>query len=323
MENENIFNLSESEVEITLTGDFGSDMFSSGITKEEIKNVITENADKNLNVYLSSLGGDLDTALFLYDLVKLHKNKTVVNLLGRNASASTVFAMAFDEVNISDAGLFLVHNVWGAAVGGADKFRKIADDYDKHDDVITTIFSKRTKQTKPTVKKLMNENKWISAKEAKDFGFVNNIIKPKKELQNYETNIIYNKYLPKMKNEMENQELIIKDEATFIDKITDKLSGLFVAKENDTADLQNKVTELETKINTDTKNFESEKNALKTELENLKTEIENLKTENSEMKSKLVPVTNPKKEQDNPENELSGEAKKWAGIISAMKNKKR
>ena len=64
----------------------------------------------------------------------------------------------FDDVQISESGMFLIHNVWGVAVGGAEDFRKIADDFDKHNDIIVDVYRKKTGKPKTKKNKVIHES---------------------------------------------------------------------------------------------------------------------------------------------------------------------
>ena len=101
MKNNILFNKEKKQIEVTLMGDFNDDWFSEdSISKNSVKDILAENNNSDLVVNLSSLGGSVDTALSVYDMVKYHKGHTTVKMFGRNASSSTFFSSAFDDVQI-------------------------------------------------------------------------------------------------------------------------------------------------------------------------------------------------------------------------------
>ena len=287
MKNSVLYNQAKEQIEVTLMGDFNDDWFADdSISKNSVRDILAENQNSDLVVNLSSLGGSVDTALAVYDMVKYHKGFTTVKLFGRNASSSTFFSSAFDKVQISESGLFLIHNVWGGVVGNADELRKQADEFDKHDSVIVDIYKKKTGLTKGKIKELMALGKWYNAKEAKELGFVDEIFKASKS-QNIIKQSIYNQYLPQMEN-TENKGLHIADEKTFLEK----LSNVFKPEIKDISeatkeDFENKIKE----------GLEIE-NSLKLEISELKETIENsanqladlekLQKENADLKAKLT-----------------------------------
>ena len=286
MNNSILYNKEKEQIEVTLMGDFNDDWFSDGISKNKVKEILSDNSNSDLVVNLSSLGGSVDTALSVYDMVKYHKGHTTVKMFGRNASSSTFFSSAFDSVQISESGMFLIHNVWGGVVGNAEELRKQADEFEKHDDVIIDIYKKKTGLPKSEIKELMNLGKWYNAKEAKKFGFVDKIFKPSKS-QNIIKQSLYNKYLPTMEN-TENKGLHIADEKSFLERI----SNVFKPEIKDISEATK--AEYENKI----KDGLDAENSLKLEISELKetiennasiiSEIEKLKTENESLKAKLT-----------------------------------
>lgn len=328
MKNTAIYNKKTDTIKIDLVGEFGDGFWGDEITKEKIINLTNNNPTSNIVANLSSLGGSVDTALAARDWIRMHKGHTKVRMLGRNASASTFFAMGFDDVEISDSGMFLIHNVWGMAIGGAEDFRKIADDFDMHNDIIVNIYRKKTGKKKDEIKQLMEEDKWIDAKEAKEWGFVDNIFEPKKKDQKYNIvqQSIYNQYLPKLNGMNENETgLVLKDEKGFFEKIgnyfkpeikdiSDKTkkefeTKLLEASEKET-ELNNKIEELE-KNSVDL----TEKN---NEIETLKNEVADL---NTKLAAKVADKSEPKNETDKLDiGELTEEQKAWNKEASKVLN---
>lgn len=270
---EGIYNAQTDTIEVDLIGDFTDDWFSD-LSKENILGLLNEYKDSNLIMNLSSLGGSVDTAFAVSDWVAKHSGLTTVRLLGRNASASTVFSTAFDKVEMSENGLFLVHNVWGAAVGESEELKKIAEDMEKHNEIIVNIFRKKTGKTKKQIKDLMNENKWITAQEAKAFGFVDKIFKPtdkQNKIDNKHKQTIFNKYLSIMGTEKK-EGILIENEKGFFEKIANHFKPEIkdISAETKTT-FENKIAILEAKqveLAAQNKAFEAEKlNAEKTILD--------------------------------------------------------
>lgn len=293
MKNTAIYNKKTDTIEIDLVGEFGDGFWGEEITKERIINISKENPTADIIANLSSLGGSVDTALAARDWIMMHKGHTKVRMLGRNASASTFFSTGFDQVEISDSGMFLIHNVWGMAIGDAEDFRKIADDFDKHNDIIINIYRKQTGQTKSKIKNLMSEDRWINASEAKDFGFVDKIFEPKKKDAkfNITQQSIYNQYLPKLNNMADEQTgLVLKDAKGFFEKLRNQFKPEIkdisedTKKEYDDKLLKasDEITTLKAKIT----DFEKLDNAKELAAKN--NEIETLKNEVSDLNLKLA-----------------------------------
>jgi len=330
MKNTAIFNKKTDTIEIDLVGEFGDGFWGEEITKEKIINISKDNPTANITANLSSLGGSVDTALAARDWIRMHKGHTKVRMLGRNASASAFFSTGFDEVEISDSGMFLIHNVWGMAIGDAEDFRKQADEFDAHNNIIVNIFKKKTGKSSKEIEDLMSEDKWITAEEAKDWGFADAIFTPDKKDSkfNFTQQSIYNQYLPKLNGMSENETgLVLKDEKGFFDKIGNYFKPEIKDISDDTKkEYDNKLlkaseteTELKAKIAEFEKNDNAEEITAKTK------EIETLKSEVSELNTKLAAYANkgiePKSKDDKlGTGEMTEEEKAWNNEALNMKN---
>ena len=127
---------------IDILSDIGQGFFSDGFTMSDMNHFLRDIGEQDVTMNISSLGGDVNDALVIYDLMKMHKGKITANILGATASSGTVIAMGADYVRMSANALFLVHNTWTGAVGNAEDLRAIANDLDKFDKRIISIYKK-------------------------------------------------------------------------------------------------------------------------------------------------------------------------------------
>lgn len=296
---------SADKTEIDIIGAIGEDWFGEGNTLETVRNQFTE-ITNDITVNISSLGGDLIHALAIHDLFKMSNAKVTVNVIGSTASAGTIIAMGGDEIKISENSLFLGHKASLMAWGNADDLRNAADDLDKFDSRIIAIYKKKTKKTKAEIENWLKEDKWITAEEAKAFGLVDEIYKPKKVLNSAELAELSKIHeLPQNFIQMDNNDKSLKE--TILNAIGFK-SDEQIKIENET--LKTKVTELEGKVvevqnaatltseietlKGEITNKATELDSLKAELETAKTEIQNKATEIERLKANgLAPNPNP------------------------------
>lgn len=179
MKNFVISNKSELTTEIDIIGDIGEDWWTGeGITIDsvlgELRNVATPEIQLNIN----SLGGDVNHALSIHDVIKMHPAKVTAKITGMTASSGTIIAMAADEVEMSENAFFLIHNVWTGVVGNQHDFREKADELAKIDDVLINLYAKKTGKSSEEVHDLMKQEDWITAEEAEEFGFIDNKFEP-------------------------------------------------------------------------------------------------------------------------------------------------
>lgn len=290
MRNFKINNQSET-IEIDLFGDIGESWFGDeSISMEGVKNILNENQSKNLVLNISSLGGDVNHGFAIHDMLKMHKGQTTAKIVGLTASSGTIVALGADNVEMSENSMFLVHNVWTAVVGNAKDMREMADELDKFDDIAVNIYKNKTGKRKSQILSLMEEEKWINASEAKEFGFIDKVFKPTKAAasidKEYINNFVSDKIkLPKLENIMAESK----------DSLIDKVLNFFNKKS---------VEELEVHIDKETfngklDNFLKEQEVNEQELKaNLELEIEAKFKEDYEAKEKELQESFNEKENE-------------------------
>lgn len=164
--------------EIDIFGTIGESWFEEGTTMQSIKDKLKGIDSKNININISSLGGDVSHALAIHDIIKMHPSNVTTKVIGATASAGTIIALAGNRVEMSENSLFLVHNAWTVSMGNAEDMRHTADDLDQFDNRLVAIYKKKTGKNISEIKDLMKEERWIDAKEALSFGFIDSIFKP-------------------------------------------------------------------------------------------------------------------------------------------------
>lgn len=170
--------------------------------------ILAKNAGKEVNVLIDSLGGNLATALSIAAAFKNH-GKVSVHFVGMNASAATIASLGAAHISIDKNAMYLVHKCstalhnhgcdsampvqaqhcaqlaldffeWGSL--NADQFRtliadceKAAADLDKLDVNIASMYAGKCKKKTQCLLDLMKVGGWLSAKDAREWGFVDEI----------------------------------------------------------------------------------------------------------------------------------------------------
>lgn len=152
---------------------------------DQVDYVLNKHKGSQVNVLIDSLGGRVDTALSISSLFKLHGN-VHCHYVGMNASAATIASMGAKHVSIDANALFLVHKCMSAVLEwdwmNADELeahiaelQKTKADNDTIDGCIAGLYASRCKRPKEDLLALMKEGAWLTAKQALDWGFVDEI----------------------------------------------------------------------------------------------------------------------------------------------------
>lgn len=164
---------------IEILGGIGESWFDEGNTLKSVKSQLQDLDVSSVNVSIQSMGGDLMEALAIHDLFKNMSAKVIAKIVGATASAGTIVALGADDVEITENSRFLVHHASTVTMGNSEEHERAAKDLESWDEDILNIYQKKTGKRKSQIRNLMKEEKWITAEEAKEWGFVDKIIKQK------------------------------------------------------------------------------------------------------------------------------------------------
>ena len=181
-------------LEIDIFGDIGESWFSEGNTMQSVRGQIEGSKAKSIVVNISSLGGSVWDGLAIHDILAMHPANVETRIIGATASMGTIVALAGNTVKMSDNALFLVHNASTIAMGNKYDLEEAVKALKTVDERLKNIYKKKTSKegslkTLAQIEDLMKQERWIDAKEAKTFGFVNEVFEPKKIAAHYSDNV--------------------------------------------------------------------------------------------------------------------------------------
>lgn len=154
-------------------------------SKQHVRDKLAQFRGKHVDVKISSLGGDLDHGLDIRQQFIDHGDVTVY-LSGFVASSATVIAMGAKRIVMSKYAMFLVHkcsnfvDAWGSY--NADQMQSLIDELtankkenDKIDVVLANMYAARCKKKVSDILEVLKEGRWLTAQEALDLGFIDEI----------------------------------------------------------------------------------------------------------------------------------------------------
>lgn len=146
---------------------------------------LAKNEGKEVNVLIDSLGGSLATGLSISAAFRNH-GKVNVHFVGLNSSAATIASLGAAHISIDAGAMYLVHQCsmaffeWGC-LNSAQFDTLIADcekikaDLDKLDLNCAQLYARKCRKPTADLLALMKVGGWLTAKEALDWGFVDEI----------------------------------------------------------------------------------------------------------------------------------------------------
>lgn len=147
--------------------------------------VLGKNEGKEVNVLIDSLGGAANTALSIFAAFKRH-GMVNVHFVGMNASASTIASLGAKHISMDSSAMYLVHKcsvtVFKWQQMNSDQMQQLIDDISKRkanleklDENVAQMYATRCKKQPKDLMALMKVGGWLTAKEALEWGFVDEL----------------------------------------------------------------------------------------------------------------------------------------------------
>ena len=216
-------NEEENSADMILYGTIGSDEWWDDICDKTFKEDIANLGEvENINLHINSPGGSVFAAVAIANTLKNHKAKVTAYIDGLAASAATIITSACDVVKMPKNALFMIHNPLTWAYGNKQELEKTGILLDKvKNSILETYLAKAKDKTKEELSALMDEEKWFNAEEAKEYGFIDEIVGEMEKPQNVNNLLIVNSLafdISKFKNFPNSRPAVspknIKDEMT-------------------------------------------------------------------------------------------------------------
>ena len=145
---------------------------------------INEANGQPINLTISSGGGSVTEGMGIADLVANYPEETTATGIGLVASIATVVLLAADNVKMTENAFMMIHRPWSYTMGNADELEATAELLDKMEakllDIYTASVIKRRgyqNNLKEIITNMMAAETWLTAQEALEFGFIDEIVK--------------------------------------------------------------------------------------------------------------------------------------------------
>jgi len=157
----------------------------SDFNADDVTATLRSNPDTEVAVLIDSTGGQLSTALTIYSAFRSHGN-VHAHFVGMNASAATIASLGAKRITMDASALYLVHKcsmaVFEWASMNADQLQdyitallKQKTNLDKMDCDVSAMYAARCRKPQEDLLALMKTGGWLTAKEALEWGFVDEL----------------------------------------------------------------------------------------------------------------------------------------------------
>ena len=145
------------------------------VTPQNFRDELNAGKD-DVTVWLNSEGGDVFAAVEIYNMLKEYRGHVTIKISALAASAASVVAMAGDEVQISVAGMMMIHNPWTLAQGDSAEMQSAAKMLDAVKESIINAYQRKTRLSREKISAMMTAETWLHAGKAVELGFADKII---------------------------------------------------------------------------------------------------------------------------------------------------
>ena len=162
---------------IYISGEIGWDVLPKDITEQ-----LNEAKGEDLEINIASPGGYVFDGIEIYNAIRGYKRKypdaqIIANMRGIVASMASYIAMnpAIDILTAEDNAVFMIHNVWGIAVGDYNEMQKTAEIFEGLTNILSDAYVGKTGKDKKEIRKMMDAETWMFGSEIKEAGFCDEI----------------------------------------------------------------------------------------------------------------------------------------------------
>lgn len=147
-------------------------------------------------VRINSPGGAVFDGIAVHSMLAKIDGLTV-RVEGLAASIASVIALAGSRVEMERGAMMMIHNPWNIAMGDSQELRKSADVLDQIKESLIDIYVGKSGLERDFVAEMMDEETWLSADEAVEFGFADAVVgatsgDPEDRIQSLDLSILAN-----------------------------------------------------------------------------------------------------------------------------------
>lgn len=169
---------------IEILDEIGDNWDGTGVTAKKIQSSLKDIGNNDVKVILNSGGGDVFEGIAIHNLLKQHKGKVTIVIIGLAGSAASIIALAGDEVKIAKNAFFMIHNAWMVGAGNRHDFRAFADFLEPFDNILAETYVDFTGLDKKEIVDMMDNETWLSGEDAVEKGFADTLLDEEIKIEN-------------------------------------------------------------------------------------------------------------------------------------------
>jgi len=150
----------------------------ANLVMAQLLHLESEDADKDINLYINSPGGEITGLFAIYDTMQFIKPEIATYCMGQAASAAAVLLAAGTKGkrHCLPHSRILIHQPYSGAGGQASDIEIQAKEITRMRELLERVLAHHTGQTMDKIRKDTDRDFIMNADEAKEYGIVDEVI---------------------------------------------------------------------------------------------------------------------------------------------------
>jgi ATP-dependent Clp protease protease subunit len=150
----------------------------ANLVMAQLLHLEAEDADKDINLYINSPGGEITGLFAIYDTMQFIKPEIATYCMGQAASAAAVLLAAGTrgKRHALPHARILIHQPYGGAAGQAADIEIQAKEINRMRELLEKVLAHHTGQPTDKISKDTDRDFIMSADEAKEYGIIDEVI---------------------------------------------------------------------------------------------------------------------------------------------------
>lgn len=141
----------------------------------KVETALTEADGEDVTLEINSPGGTCVSGYEIYNLIRGYSGKVKAHI-SYACSAATMIACAADQVLMSEAGIYMIHNTQGSAEGDYRDMDGKGAALRQFNESLLNVYEKKTGMSRKEIQKLMDESTYMGPQRAMEYKFVDGLI---------------------------------------------------------------------------------------------------------------------------------------------------
>lgn len=152
--------------QIAIYDGIGEQWDGTGTSSRRIAAALRALGESEVVVSLNSPGGDFFEGIAIYNLLREHKGRVTVKVLGLAASAASIIAMAADRLEIARSGYLMIHNAWSVVMGNRHDLKEAIAVLEGFDSTMASVYADRSGLEHRRLAAMMDNETWLDGESA-------------------------------------------------------------------------------------------------------------------------------------------------------------